>query len=238
MLACLPNAYGDAATNMAIDNALMETVPAGTAALRHYGWTQPSMTFGYSQRYREVAAKVGADGITLCRRSSGGGIVDHRNDWTYACIIHRQAACAGVPAPELYATLHQTMARAFANLGQPTTLAPCPRKCSGQPSPATDPQQCFIHPVMNDLLTPKGRKIAGAAMKRSRRALLIQGSLDRDSLPPQFNFTAFATIFARQLAKAFQLKIKQPLDLRPYFSNQQIKQEENKFAAGSWTKRR
>ena len=238
MLTCLPNAYGDAATNMAIDSALMETVPAGTAALRHYGWSEPSITFGYSQRYREVAAKFAADGITLCRRSSGGGIVDHRNDWTYACIIHRQVPCAEIPATKLYATVHQAMSSALDSLGQPTTFAPCPRQCHAKTPPTSGPDQCFIHPVMNDLLTPEGRKIAGAAMKRSRRALLIQGSLDRASLPSQFNFTVLAKAFAKQLAEALRLQIAQPDDLRPYFDSQKIEREKGKFADTAWTQRR
>ena len=238
MLTCLPNAYGNAATNMAIDSALMETVPPGTAALRHYGWTEPSVSFGYSQRYREVAANVAADGITLCRRPSGGGIVDHRNDWTYACIIHRQAPCAEVPATELYASLHEAMAHSLGSLGQSTRLAPCPKKCGEQTPPGSGPDQCFIRPVMNDLLTPEGRKIAGAAMKRSRRALLIQGSLDRDGLPPQFNFSTFAKMFARQLAEALHLRISQPDDLRHYFDSRRIQHEKEKFAGVEWTQRR
>ena len=238
MLASLPNAYGDAATNMAIDSALTETVPSGTAALRHYGWSEPSITFGYSQCYREVAAKAAADGITLCRRSSGGGIVDHRNDWTYACIIHRQAPCAQIPATELYATVHKAMASALDSLGQSTTLAPCPRQCDAQTPPTTGPDQCFIRPVMNDLLNPEGRKIAGAAMKRSRRAVLIQGSLDRESLPPEFNFTVFSEAFVRQLAEALHLQIALPDDLRPYFDSQKIQREKEKFAGVEWTQRR
>ncbi|MFP4156009.1 MAG: biotin/lipoate A/B protein ligase family protein [Opitutales bacterium] len=238
MFNCLPNAYGDAATNMAIDSALMETLPPGTAALRHYAWTEPSVTFGYSQRYRDVAASIAPDGITLCRRPSGGGIVDHRNDWTYACIIHRQTACTEAPATELYATLHQALANTLRNLGQSTRLAPCPKKCGEQPSHASGPNNCFTRPVMNDLLTPDGRKIAGAAMKRSRRALLIQGSVNRDALPPVFDFSNLTKNFADQLAPALKLEIRQPDDLRPYFNGQQIEQAKRKFADVNWTKRR
>ena len=37
MLIALPNAIGDAATNMAIDAALLAHMPVGLAAFRHYG---------------------------------------------------------------------------------------------------------------------------------------------------------------------------------------------------------
>jgi len=72
MFVTLPNAFGDAATNMAIDAALLDTLPERTVAFRHYGWTEPCRTFGYSQRHGEVAAHT-PDGVTLCRRMTGGG---------------------------------------------------------------------------------------------------------------------------------------------------------------------
>ena len=61
MLITLPNALGDAATNMAIDSSLLESIPSGTAVFRHYGWTEPSFTFGYTQRYKEVQPTTTVD---------------------------------------------------------------------------------------------------------------------------------------------------------------------------------
>ncbi|MFP4069868.1 MAG: lipoyl protein ligase domain-containing protein, partial [Opitutales bacterium] len=81
MFATLPNAYGDAATNMAVDAALLQSLPEGVAVLRHYGWIEPSLSFGYAQPYAQVAAAA-PPGVRLVRRLTGGGLVDHRNDWT------------------------------------------------------------------------------------------------------------------------------------------------------------
>ena len=50
MLVVLPNTFGDAFTNMAIDAALLDTIPSGAALFRHYGWTEQSLTFGNSQQ--------------------------------------------------------------------------------------------------------------------------------------------------------------------------------------------
>jgi lipoate-protein ligase A len=58
------------------------------------------------------------------------------------------------------------------SLGIATVLAPLPR-----PVPAAE---CFAGPELHDL-TWQGRKIAGAAQRRNRRGLLIQGSVQ----PPQ-----------------------------------------------------
>ena len=101
MLLTLPNAYGDAATNMAIDASLLDSTPAGVVVLRHYGWSEPAITFGYTQRIKDVRNTVD-DNLSLCRRLTGGGIVDHRNDWTYTLVIHREVPTASEPAIELY----------------------------------------------------------------------------------------------------------------------------------------
>ncbi len=55
-LIILPNAFGDAATNMAVDASLLYTLPKGIAAFRHYGRTEPAITFGYTQRIAEIQA--------------------------------------------------------------------------------------------------------------------------------------------------------------------------------------
>ena len=57
MLIALPNAYGDAATNMAIDAAILEGLPKGLAVFRHYGWLEPAVTFGYAQSYESVTIR-------------------------------------------------------------------------------------------------------------------------------------------------------------------------------------
>lgn len=237
MFITLPNAFGDAATNMAIDAALLETLPKAGAVFRHYGWTEPAFTFGYSQRYDEVAAHT-PDGVTLCRRLTGGGIVDHRNDWTYALVIHPASLCAQSSSTELYTQLHTSLADALAQQGIQTRLAPCPHKCGEVVAKLSGPDQCFVQPVMNDVLSPEGQKIAGAAMKRTRQGLLIQGSIDRGRLPDELDLISFAKAFTGLLAQSLNLVPQQPDDLRPYFQAGMIEREKEKFASDAWTRRR
>ena len=237
MLISMPNAFGDPATNMALDAALLATIPEGTAVFRHYGWTEPSCTFGYSQRYAEVAAHT-PDGVALCRRMTGGGIVDHRNDWTYALILHQAANHSGITATELYAKVHRALADALARQDIPAQLAPCPRKCDEVTAKTPGPDQCFVQPVMNDVLLPTGAKIAGAAMKRTRRGLLVQGSVDCGALPEALDLESFSQAFGQVLARALEIPRQQPDDLRPYFQSDLIEREREKFASDEWTMRR
>ena len=82
----LPARLAGAAENMATDFLLLKRYPADRtshARFRHYGWHRPAFTFGYSQKIAYVRSQLPTD-ITpeLCRRPTGGGVVDHRNDWT------------------------------------------------------------------------------------------------------------------------------------------------------------
>jgi len=234
-LIILPNAFGDAATNMAVDASLLYTLPKGIAAFRHYGWTEPAITFGYAQRIAEAQDAFPDDDLRLCRRLTGGGIVDHRNDWTYALVIQSDLPAAHAPATELYAALHRCIQKALAEQLIKSQLAICPHACglTPQKKPAV-PDQCFTHPTTDDVLCPDGTKIAGAAMKRAREGLLIQGSIDRGALPDTFDFNAFATNFQERIAHALDIPIGTTEDLRALFDGPRIQQERERFESTEW----
>lgn len=234
-LLVLPNTFGAAAANMAIDAALLATVPKNTALLRHYGWIEPSITFGYTQAWADVQASF-PDELRLCRRMTGGGIVDHRNDWTYALILQASLAAAQLQAPVIYEHVHSSLAAALEAQSIASQFAPCPRHCQQQ-SPS-EPAHCFTQPVANDVLTPSGRKIAGAAMKRSRSGLLIQGSVDRTALPDNFDSAAFAQAFSRHLSARLDIPAGQCDDLRPLFDGKRIQQERTRYESCEWQQRR
>ena len=156
-----------AADNMALDEAMLEAMPRlQRPLLRFYGWTEPAATFGYFQKYTEVAATTPLR--PLVRRPTGGGMVPHDCDWTYAVAFPPGHAWYELKAEESYRRIHDWLREAFARLNIPTELAPCCKK--------TLPGQCFIGYEKYDLLW-HGRKIAGAAQRRNKLGLLIQGSL-------------------------------------------------------------
>ncbi len=58
----LPERTGGAAENMALDFLLLQRYPEASAPrFRHYGWRQPSFTFGYSQKLAWVRGQLPAD---------------------------------------------------------------------------------------------------------------------------------------------------------------------------------
>ncbi len=215
----LPDRADSAAGNMAADFLLLQHYPAAkNARFRHYDWHRPSVTFGYSQKIAfvrdQLPALLGPDAdpadLTLCRRPTGGGVVDHRDDWTYALVLPRGHDLADAPAPVSYERIHADLAAALRDLGRPATLqTTCPADADchlisdkpGRPGRApAGPTVCFTRAEKHDVIDPAtGRKLAGAAQKRSKHGLLCQGSVDRAAVG-DFDWDAFAAAFIARLA--------------------------------------
>jgi lipoate-protein ligase A len=169
----LQSGPGDAAFNMALDEVLLEAMPRlQKPVLRFYGWTEPAATFGYFQKFAEVERATRLR--PLIRRPTGGGIVPHDADWTYSLVFPPDHEWHSLKAEESYRRVHEWIRSAFAKLDVVTELAPGCKKSA--------PGECFVGHVKFDLLW-KGRKIAGAAQRRNKLGLLIQGSVQP---PPIF----------------------------------------------------
>ena len=163
----------DAAFNMALDEALLDSMPRlGKPVLRFYGWTEPAATFGYFQKFSEVAATTKLR--PLIRRPTGGGIVPHDADWTYSAVFPPGHAWHSLKAEESYRRIHDWLRQAFTEMKIETKLAPCCKKSL--------PGQCFVGHEKSDLLW-HGKKIAGAAQRRNKLGLLIQGSVQPPPVP-------------------------------------------------------
>lgn len=160
--ACYPAAF-----NMGLDEALLLTGPEiQTPILRFYGWSEPAATFGLFQKFTDVSRWTSIP--KLIRRPTGGGLVSHLQDWTYSIVIPRGSPWYELTATTSYQHLHQWLQSAFQLLEVETALAPHPR--------GEAPGSCFVGADQYDLLW-HGRKIAGAAQRRLKSGLLIQGSV-------------------------------------------------------------
>lgn len=158
---------GGAAFNMATDEALLLGGPLlDRPLLRFYAWTEPAASFGYFQKFADVAKLTPLR--PLVRRPTGGGLVPHDADWTYSVCIPPGHEWYGEVARESYRRMHEWIARALAALNVAAEVAPKAAKSA--------PGQCFVGHEQSDVLW-KGRKIAGAAQRRARSGLLIQGSV-------------------------------------------------------------
>lgn len=153
----------DGPENMAVDEWLAET--ADVPVLRSYRWTPGWGSFGYFVKTRELPDK----GLRWVRRWTGGGIVDHREDWTYTIFVPRGCALAEARGAESYRMIHSAVVSVLRGAGISACMA-------GPAEPAAG-GECFIQPVEHDVLDPAGKKIAGAGQRRSARGLLHQGSV-------------------------------------------------------------
>src|SRR3954464_14433149 len=124
VLHVLPVRTGAAAENMALDFLLLQRYPAPTEPrFRHYEWRGPAFTFGFSQKIEFVRANLPAgEAFDLCRRPTGGGIVDHRNDWTYTLVLPRGHALYDERAANSYRVVHECLAKALVQLQQPAAV--------------------------------------------------------------------------------------------------------------------
>jgi lipoyl(octanoyl) transferase len=163
----------DAAFNMALDEALLESASRlQKPVLRFYGWTEPAASFGYFQKFSEVERATSLR--PLVRRPTGGGIVPHDADWTYSFIAPTNHEWHSLKAIESYRRIHEWIQSAFEKLKIETELASSKKmEISGA---------CFAGHEKFDLLW-RGKKIAGAAQRRNKFGLLIQGSVQPPLVP-------------------------------------------------------
>ncbi|MBV8901272.1 MAG: hypothetical protein JOY92_14305 [Verrucomicrobia bacterium] len=159
-----------AALNMAVDEVLllMGVAAEGDTALpvlRRYCWERQSVSLGYFSRYDGVAACY--PGWDMVRRWTGGGLVEHAGDFTYSLIL--PAGVSGSrPNDAIYRAVHATIAGGLRRFGVSVDQV-------SEPDPVAS-DACFARAVVADLRS-EGRKVAGAALRRHRRGLLLQGSV-------------------------------------------------------------
>ncbi len=247
----LPVRSDSAAGNMAADFLLLRRYPAerrGHARFRAYGWHRPSWSFGYSQKIAWVRERlpVEADGADLVRRPTGGGVVDHREDWTYALVIPRGHALEAARAVESYRAVHAALVAALGACGQAAVLK---ERCEpveeateagedgGACAAAKGPAVCFARPELYDVLNPAtGVKIAGAAQKRTKEGLLFQGSVWRPAAEMVRDWDAFQEAFVAELARALGAEAAEAP--WPEFNEGEVEGLTEQYAAAEWTEAR
>ena len=161
-----------AALNMAVDEALLETATA--PALRFYRWARPALSFGYFGRFDDLEPSECERDVV--RRWTGGGIVLHGEDVTYSIIIPASHSVFARSSAAFYSDVHDALQRALRIRGINAMLLEMARPRISE--------SCFSNAVRADVML-EGRKIAGAAHRRSRAGLLHQGSIQQINLPGQ-----------------------------------------------------
>jgi len=208
-----------AAMNMALDEIFWQR--ATLPRLRFYQWDHPALSFGYFGRYSDVVEFEPQR--ELVRRCTGGGIVLHGADLTYALVVPANAPLSGNSSITVYRVVHEAIKNALDELGIAAALveANAPKKSADFTS------ACFANPVAADVLVGE-EKIAGAAQRRSRRGLLQQGSIQNISLPAGFRERFVARLCSKNVIRTIDSAA---LDEAATLARE-------KYATESWLKRR
>lgn len=233
VLELLPTRAGGAAENMATDFLLLQRYPRETVPrFRHYGWHRPAFTFGYSQKLEFVrGALPPGETFDLCRRATGGGMVDHRDDWTYALVIPRGHPLEEIRATTSYREIHEALAAALREQAVPVVTKPCHETAAD--AATTGPGVCFQRAEVFDVVHERtGEKIAGAAQKRNKHGLLFQGSIWRPAVGQSLDWEKFAADFSANLARALG-GVTQPSPW-PEFNDEELSALVEQYSSPEW----
>lgn len=163
---------------MAVDEALAESASRdGTATLRFYQWSEPTLSLGYFQAASAREQHRPSRDCPLVRRSSGGGAIVHDRELTYSLAIPMEDRLLE-RAKQWYDGVHQTLVQILEDRKILAEL--CCR--SSSLSKQEQPFLCFARRSCGDVLLKMPEKsglakIAGSAQRRSRKALLQHGSV-------------------------------------------------------------
>ncbi len=189
--------------NMAVDEFLFRDLPESPRTiLRFYQWIRPTASLGANQKAERVvdAGFCGRSGIDIVRRPTGGKVVLHHDEVTYA-VVSNDAAAFGPTLGSSYRRISEALVLGLGKLGLMAALAgPAPADYARGIMP------CFSHPA-RDEIEIGGRKIVGSAQKRVGSRFLQHGSIplrhDEDLLRGATGYTAGSGIKMTSLSAEF-----------------------------------
>ena len=164
---------------MAIDQALLRNAPE-TPVLRLYEWEGAWVSVGYFGDLEAARDECGPE-VSVVRRPTGGGVVDHRVDVTYTLVVPTRHELARMGRGEAYRLIHEGVVLALNAVGISARQV--------TEDSTIDSVHCFEKAVAWDVSDASGRKLAGAGQRRTRAGFLHQGSVligDDKDLKEQF----------------------------------------------------
>jgi lipoate-protein ligase A len=163
------------AENMALDEAILETVCAGESppTLRLYAWAPPCLSLGYAQPIADVDLdRLESFGWDLVRRPTGGRAILHADELTYAIIAKDDNPHLTGGVLRSYRHLSKGLVKALTLLGLDVEIQPeIPLDETDRTNPV-----CFQIPSAFEI-TAQMKKLIGSAQVRRRGCVLQHGSL-------------------------------------------------------------
>jgi lipoate---protein ligase len=168
----------NAEENMCFDTQLLEDADTFSRPILHfYEWAGESATYGY---FTDPSKLLNLDkarqfSLQLARRPTGGGIVFHIWDMAFSVLVPATCREFSLNTLENYSFVNSAVlssVKEFFDQGAPLSLTP-------DDFTSWDPTClyfCMAKPTKYDVMW-KGRKIAGAAQRKTRKGFLHQGTI-------------------------------------------------------------
>ncbi|NGX61329.1 MAG: Octanoyltransferase LipM [Chlamydiae bacterium] len=171
--------------NMELDAALLEDLEHEPFPILHlYDWEEEAATYGY---FIKPEAFLQLDGVKkhaldLARRPTGGGIVFHNCDLAFSVLVPASHPDFSTNPLENYAYVNKRVIWAVSKL-----LDSTPELLPSEPLPADSHCKsfCMAKPTRYDVMIG-GRKIGGAAQRKTRHGFLHQGTISIGMLPEEY----------------------------------------------------
>lgn len=189
--------YADAATNMAIDEAMIQLHSEGKIppTIRFYCWDPATLSIGYFQQVdKEIDMEaVQKYGLGFVRRMTGGRAVLHDQELTYSVIVSENHPRIPHTVTEAYREISMGLLKGFQNLGLDAFFSTPSSHLEQEVLKNPRSAVCFDASSWYELVV-EGRKVAGSAQTRQKGVVLQHGSIllniDIDMLFDVFKFSS------------------------------------------------
>lgn len=167
------------------DKAILDGLNSKSSPLLHfYDWSAPCLTYGYFINQEDYLnlEQMKIEGLLSARRPTGGGISLHLTDFAFSILIPAHSPDFSTNTLDNYALINKKIGKIIAefsagyssdNKNEPTLLT---KTQSNIPF-------CMAQPTQYDLMV-NGKKVGGAAERKTKQGLLHQGTISL-SFPPR-----------------------------------------------------
>jgi len=173
-------------STMRFDEKLLENLSQNPRNLLHfYDWEQDSATYGCLVNPADYLNLEGVQkrNMALGKRPTGGGIVFHMWDMAFSALVPANSALFSENTLENYAVINRAVLSAvkeFLNESEPE-ITPT----DFNPSDASCMRFCMAQPTKYDVIL-NGRKVAGAAQRKTKHGFLHQGTISLAMPDPDY----------------------------------------------------
>lgn len=162
--------------NMRLDAELLESLdPGGPMILHFYDWEGECATYGHFVSPADFLnlEEAKKKGLNLAKRPTGGGIIFHIWDLAFSVLIPSSHPRFSENTLENYAFVNNRVLEAVSSY---VDEKPALIEENGAALDTFCTRFCMAQPTKYDVLL-NGRKIAGAAQRKTKNGLLHQGTI-------------------------------------------------------------